>query len=269
MRKIIIVVAPVCAYPVTEVKNPVLPEELVEEVSLCSQAGAAEVHLHVRDLQGNLTSDTTVFSQAIAGIRSRSDIIINGSTGGISGLSKEERCTALEDPYLEVASLNMGSVNMGDEVFINSMPEIRYWARRMAERGIHPELEIFEAGMVHNVKILAREGILKPPFSFAFCPGFDGALPADPDTIFLLKNMLPPGSIWGINHANMTDFSLLATCVGMGASFVRVGFEDGITYKSGCAARNNAELVSRLADLIRSMGYEVATAAEARKIYGI
>lgn len=269
MRKIIIVVAPVSSNPYKGIKNPLSPEEIAEDVLLCAKSGASVVHLHVRDIKGNPTSDITMFSNTIELIRKKSDIIINGSTGGFSELTKEERCVSLQENHVELASLNMGSINSGEKIFANTFSEIRYWAKIMQEKDIHPELEIFDAGMINNVKILAGEGYLKPPYSFAFCPGFMGAIPANPDALFFLKNMLPLESIWGINHAIMQNFSLLLTCLGMGASIVRVGFEDGFFYKFGCLARTNAELVKKLAHIIKEIGYEIASPEEAREIIGI
>ena len=269
MKKVIIVVAPVSGKPIKGVSNPLSPEEIAEDVILCSESGASVVHLHVRDAEGNASYNTTIFSNTIKLIRKKSDIIINGSTGGFAPLTKEERCVSLQEDSVELATLNVGSVNYNDTVFANPFPDVRYWAKFILEKNKHPELEIFDAGMINNVKILADEGYLKPPFSFAFCPGVFGGIPALPDTIFFMKNMLPPESIWGINHANMQDFSLLLTSLSMGASFVRVGFEDGFFYKPGHVAKTNSELVKRLAFLIKEIGYEIASPNEAREIIGI
>ena len=270
MRKIIIVVAPVSSKPSKDINNPISPEEIAKDVTLCYKAGASVVHLHVRDINGNPTNDLTTFSNTIDLITKESDIIINGSTGGfLTANTCEERAIPLQDNRLELASLNMGSINLGEEVFINSFECIRYWAKMMQEKKIHPEMEIFEAGMINNAKILIKEGYLKPPYSFAFVPGFLGGLPAEPDVIFFLKSMLPPESCWGINHVNSQDFSFILTCLGMGASFVRVGFEDGFFYKPGYVAKTNSELVDRFVNLIKEVGYEIANSNEAREILGI
>lgn len=117
MRKIIVTVAPVChvgkEIP-TECKNPLTPEEITEDVVNCYKAGACQVHLHTRDLEGNPTFELDVFSKTIGMIREQApDIIIQGSTGGLSTLSLEQRCVSLNVPEVEIASLNMGSVNFG------------------------------------------------------------------------------------------------------------------------------------------------------------
>jgi 3-keto-5-aminohexanoate cleavage enzyme len=225
--------------------------------------------LHVRDDKGNQTEDLTLFSRTLDLIRDASDIIIQGSTGGLSELSLEERCVALNDPRVEVASLNMGSVNFSEEVYINRLPDIRYWARRMEETNVIPELEIFEAGMLTAVTKLLEEKVLKPPLAFGFCLGFHWALPADPNSLFFLRSSLTEPASWGVVHDGMQDFSLLATAIGMGAAAIRVGFEDSVYFAPGKAAATNAELVEKIVSLVRQIGYEVATPTEARELMGL
>jgi 3-keto-5-aminohexanoate cleavage enzyme len=268
-RKIIVAVAPVGKDIEPPAMNPLTPQEVAREVIDCTRAGASFVHLHVRDDQGNQTEDLTRFSRTLDLIRESSDVIIQGSTGGLSQLSLEERCVALNDPRVEVASLNMGSVNFSEDVYINRLPDIRYWARRMEETNVIPELEIFEAGMLTAVAKLLEENVLKPPLAFGFCLGFHWALPADPNSLFYLKSSLAEPAPWGVVHESMQDFSLLATAIGMGAAAIRVGFEDSVYYAPGKAAATNAELVEKIVSLIHLIGYEVATPVEARKLLGL
>jgi len=268
-RKIIVAVAPVGKDIEPPSINPLTPEDVAREVIDCTRAGASFVHLHVRDDKGDQTEDLTQFSRTLDLIRDASDIIIQGSTGGLSELSLEERCVALNDSRVEVASLNMGSVNFSEDVYINRLPDIRYWARRMAETNVIPELEIFEAGMLTAVTKLLEEKVLKPPFAFGFCLGFHWALPADPNSLFFLKSSLREGAPWGVVHESMQDFSLLATAIGMGAAAIRVGFEDSVYFAPGKAAATNVELVEKIVSLIHQIGYEVATPLEARKLLGL
>lgn len=265
-RKIIVSVAPVGTNIFGPSINPVTPEDVAREVISCAQAGASMVHLHVRDREGNQTEDLTEFSRTLDLIREGSDIIIQGSTGGLSSLSLEERCVSLNDPRVEVASLNMGSANLGETVYINTLPDIRFWARRMRETDVIPELEIFEAGMVAIVQALLGEKSLCPPVYYNLCLGFHWAMPAHPGNLLFLKSMLPDGYPWGVIHDDMTDLSLLATAIGMGTSVVRVGFEDSVYYAPGKAARTNSELVEKIVSLIRCIGFEVATPEEAREL---
>lgn len=269
-RKIIVAVAPTGKKLEPPSVNPLTPEDVANQVIACDKAGAGMVHLHVRDRQGEQTEELLNFSTTLDLIRQSSDIIIQGSTGGLTDLTLEQRCVALNDPRVEVASLNMGSINFGEDVYINRLPDIRYWAGRMQETRVVPELEIFAAGMLPAYMKLVEEGVLKPPYSIGFCLGVRWALPANPETLFFLKTLLPEKDVpWGVIHAGMHDFSLLATAIGMGASVVRVGFEDSSFFAPGKAAETNAELVERIVSLTHQMGYEVATCDEAREMLEI
>lgn len=268
-RKIVLAVAPVGVEIAPPSINPLSPEEVAAEIVSCARAGAAMVHLHVRDNTGAQTEDLTVFSRTLDLIRKDSDIIIQGSTGGLSTLTLEQRCVSLNDPEVEVASLNMGSANFGEQVYINTLPDIRYWAGRMAEKGIVPEMEIFEAGMMENIPALMKEKVITPPFYYSFCLGFPGALPARPVSLFFLCSVLPPSVPWGLIHHGMRDFSLLGAAVAMGASLVRVGFEDSACCAPGETAKTNTVLVEKAALFLRSMGCDIASPAEARGILGI
>jgi 3-keto-5-aminohexanoate cleavage enzyme len=262
MRKILVSVAPVGTDLPADCQNPLSPQQVAAETVACAEAGAGMVHLHVRDSVGNQVADITEFDKTVTMICQRSDIMIQGSTGGVSELSLEERCTALNDSRVEVASLNMGSANFDEGVYINTLPDIRYWAGRMRKAEVIPELEIFEAGMINNVKILYDEGILRKPLIYNFCLGVKGALPASADNIHFLKSIIPSDSAWGVMHHSMNDLSLLAAAIGMGASFVRVGFEDSIYLAPGKMAKTNVELVKNVASLIRRMGMAVAKPVE-------
>ena len=274
MRKIIVTVAPVChvGKPIPEgCKNPLTPEEITEDVLNCYRAGACQVHLHTRDLKGNPTFELDVFSQTIHAIREHSDMIIQGSTGGLSDLSLADRCVSLNVPEVEIASLNMGSVNFGETVYINTMPDLRYWAKRQQEANVVPEMELFDLSHVECCTRLADEGVIRRPLHYNFCvgPGGSSNLSATGRNLALLCALTEPGTSWGINHDSMKDFSMLACAIGMGANAVRVGFEDSFYYAEGKLARTNAELVERLVALIRAMGCEPATPAEAREMLEI
>lgn len=274
MRKIIVTVAPVChvGKPIPEgCKNPLSPEEITEDVLNCYRAGACQVHLHTRDLKGNPTFELDVFSQTIHAIREHSDMIIQGSTGGLSDLSLADRCVSLNVPEVEIASLNMGSVNFGETVYINTMPDLRYWAKRQQEANVVPEMELFDLSHVECCTRLADEGVIRRPLHYNFCvgPGGSSNLSATGRNLALLCALTEPGTSWGINHDSMKDFSILACAIGMGANAVRVGFEDSFYYAEGKLARTNAELVERLVTLIRAMGCEPATPAEAREMLEI
>jgi 3-keto-5-aminohexanoate cleavage enzyme len=272
MRKVLLSVAPVCHETVSVpkgVKVPYTPEEVASEVIECAGMGTGMVHLHVRNEEGKQTADLKHFSKTIDLIRKESDIIIQGSTGGVAELSLDERCVSLNDARVEVASLNMGSANLGEGVYINTLPDIRYWAKRMMDANVIPEMEIFDLSMIDSVVKIGQEGLAKAPFSFSFCMGFENAIQADPDHLSVLKRAIPAGSHWGIIHENMTDLSILAAAAGMGASLLRFGFEDSFIYGEGKLARTNMDILDRLLTLLELMDMEPMTAAEARTLFGI
>jgi 3-keto-5-aminohexanoate cleavage enzyme len=268
-RKIIVAVAPVGRSVEPPSLNPLIPEEVAKQVVGCAKAGASMVHLHVRDREGKQTEKLHDFSRTLDLIREGSDIIIQGSTGGLSTLTMEERCVALNDPRVEVASLNMGSVNFGEDVYINRLPDIRYWAKRMEETKVVPELEVFDIGMMPAVRQLVQEGVLKPPCRFNFCLGFHWALPADPKSLFFMTSLLKESEEWGMLHDGMKDLALLATAIGMGARAVRVGFEDSVFFRPGKTAKTNPELVEKAVSLVQQMGFEPASPKEAREMLAI
>ncbi len=268
-RKVLIGVAPVRnpGVPLPEqCVNPLTPEQVAEQTLACARAGAVMVHLHVRDEKGEQTGDLTHFSRTLDLIRQESEIVIQGSTGGLSTLTLEERCVALNDERVQMASLNMGSTNFGDHVYINTLPDIRYWAQRMLEAHVVPECEIFGPSMVDTVSRLAQEGLLRDPIHFNFALGFQSSLAATPDNLHWLQSALPGGAHWGLVHDGMRDFSLLATALAFGATVVRVGFEDGCYYQGDKVAQSNDVLVTEVRDLIERLGFEVATLEEAKRI---
>lgn len=267
-RKVVVAVAPVGANIAEPSFNPLTPEDIAAEAISCAKAGASMVHLHVRDRQGNQTAKLDDFSQTLDLIREQSDIVIQVSTGGICDLSLEERCIGLNDPRVETASLNMGSANIGEGVYINTVPDIRFWAERMRQTKVVPELAIFEVGMISSVFALADEGVLLGPQHFNFCLGFHGAMPASPRNLAFLQSSIPNDTHWGFIHEDSDDFSLLGNAIGLGASVVRVGFEDSVYLDRDKPARTNTELVEKLVSLVRMMGYEVASADEARAAFG-
>ena len=137
---------------------PVTPEEIAEAAFLCREAGASIVHLHARKPDGSSTQDPGVFGEIISGIRQRTDVIIQVSTGGAVGMTPEERLQPVQlNP--EMATLSTGSVNFGEDLFVNTMEEIRTFARTMIAKGVKPEIEAFDSGMVQNALTLVKEGI--------------------------------------------------------------------------------------------------------------
>ncbi len=271
-RKILIAVAPVGKAIQAPSINPLNPEQVAAETIACARSGASMVHLHVRDENGEQTGNLTHYSRTLDLIREESDIIIQGSTGGLTSLSLEERCVALNEERTQVASLNMGSTNFANTVYVNTMEDIRYWARRMNEADVVPEMEIFALGMFTSVEKLVAEGLIpvnpeKRHYNFAL--GFDGALPADIETLVTLESRLPGDAGFGVLHEGFKGFGFLSGALALGASSIRVGFEDGPWLAPGVPAINNVELVEKAVHLLDLLDYEVMTTVEARGHLGI
>lgn len=245
---------------------PLTPEEIAADAERCRQAGAAVVHIHVRDGEGRPSQDPALFAEVERRIRERTDIIVQYSTGGAVGTPLELRRAPLENRP-EMATLTTGTCNFGDEVFENSWPIVSGLAQRMLELDVKPEMEIFDFGMVDNALRLVKEGLLKPPYHFDFVLGVPGALSARPEHLVHLKALLPSPCTWQVAAVGRHQLPMACMALAMDGH-VRVGLEDNIYYSKGVLA-TNAQLVERVARIARELGREPATPAEARELLGI
>ena len=243
------------------------PEGVADEVVRAAEAGANLAHLHVWDERGQPTTDLSAFRRTLELIRARCDIVIEGSTGGVNTLSPRERSVSLE-AGIELASLNPGSVNYDQGVYINSPADIDYWASEMARRGIKPDVAVFEAGMIETARRLAERGLLLEPGLFAFVMGQVGAQPATPRQLMFLVESLPAGAQWSVVGHGGSDLRMSALAMNMGGH-VRAGFEDNPYYRPGQRAASNAQLIERLVRLAREVGREPATPTQVRDMLGI
>jgi 3-keto-5-aminohexanoate cleavage enzyme len=246
---------------------PITPEEIAEEAARSREAGAAIVHLHVRDEAGRPTQDRAVFARTIELVRARTDLIIQVSTGGAVGMTAEQRGQPLA-LRPEMATLTCGSVNFGDDVFLNPPRVIEQFARTMQELGIKPEIEVFEVGMIASALDLVKRGLLEAPLHFDFVMGVPGGIPASPAHLLHLVAALPPGSTWSVAGMGRHELTLGAMAIAMGGH-VRVGFEDNIYYRKGELAAGNAQLVARMATIGRELERPPATPDEVRRALGI
>ncbi len=267
MHKLVICVAPVGMWGKGD-NNPITPEEIAEETHQSYLKGASMVHLHVRDTQGNQTSELKAFEKTVQLIREKCDIIIQGSTGGMTALDAEDRCVALNVLGVEMATLNMGSVNFFGGVYINTPEDIVYWAKKMLDKGIKPELCIFEAGMINNVKSLGEKGLLTGTLYYNFSLGFPGALPATLKNLILLVDSIPKESPWLYVEHGIKNFMPIARAIAMGGH-IRVGFEDSVWLNNKVKSQSNVELVEKASHIATEMGRDIATVKEARKILGL
>ncbi len=247
---------------------PITPKEQAIAAEECVKAGASIIHLHVREDDGRPSQRPERFKEAIDAIRARvPEVIIQISTGGAVGESIENRAK----PLLlkpDMASLNMGTLNFGDDVFLNHPKDIEAFALKMNEYGVMPELEVYEAGMVETAFRLAKKGILKGPMHFQFVLGVPGGMSGEPKNLLHMVSFMPEGTHWGVAGVGRYQLPLAVQALMMGGH-VRVGFEDNIFYHKGVVAKSNAELVSRISRIAGEVGREVATPKVARKLLGL
>ena len=263
MRKVIISLAPVQA------GLPVDKERLVEDVARSAGAGASMCHLHCRLPDGSLTPDITEFSDTFERIAARTDLVVQASTGGVSEMTIEERCRPLDYWRVESASLNGGTTNLGEAVYINSFEDIRCCARAVYERGIIPEIEVFDIGMIYAVRMTEEQAPYRKPVLYNLVFGHKGGMQPNMDCLTAFRAAVPPDAMWGVTHYGRDNWEFLAAAAAMGASVVRIGFEDSRYLSQGVEAEWNWQVVERLAQLLRAMELEPATPAEARAILGV
>ncbi len=268
MEPLIITCAPVGAEVMPEQTPylPITPQALGETAAAIRAAGASIIHVHCRNDDGTNTHAVERFAQAQAAIRTKSDLIVQFSTGGAIGMNAQERAGVLE-LRPEMASLTCGTVNFGDGIFENPFPLMRALAQRMNELGVRPELEIFDKGHLANARRLAREGVLSLPQHVDFVLGVPGALEATVQNLCDLVDDLPTGCTWSVAGIGRGQLPMAVAAIAMGGH-VRVGLEDNIYFSKGRLARNE-ELVERVARIAREAGRDVASPNEARSMLGI
>ena len=271
MEKLIIAAA-ICGAEVTKEHNPAVPytiEEIVREAKSAYDAGASVIHLHVRHDDGTPTQDKARFQEAVDAIYEVCpDVIIQPSTGGAVGMTDLERLQSTEiTPAPEFATLDCGTLNFGgDEIFINTDNTIMNFAKIMKERGIKPELEVFDKGMIDIALKVDRKGLLVHPLHFDFVLGVQMTATLR-DLVFMVGS-IPPGCTWTAAGIGRAEFEIAAATIIMGGH-VRVGFEDNLYIEKGVLAKSNGELVEKVVKLAKLLGRAIATPDEAREILSI
>jgi 3-keto-5-aminohexanoate cleavage enzyme len=266
----LIITAALTGAEVTRAQQPALPitpEEIGIAAAECAEAGASIVHVHARHPDGTPTQDVEIYRRIMAEVSQRCDVIIQLSTGGAVGMTAEERLApvALKP---EMATLSMGSVNFGGDVFLNHPADIELFARQMRERGVKPELEIFDSGMLMTAKRWLARQALDSPAHFDFVMGVPGGMAGTAQALLYMLSELPQGATWTATGIGAAQLPIAAMAIMLGGH-VRVGLEDNIYYRKGELATSNAQLVARVARLALEMERPVATPAEARRILGI
>ena len=256
---------------------PVTPEEIAEDALAAWRAGAAVVHLHMRDDAMNGIMDWERFEKTVRLIRSHKecDVIINcTSSGGPGPDGVRSTASRLEHfkriPQIEVGSFDAGTFNWGDAKEFNNDPVfLKELAHTYLEHGVKPEVEIFDMGMLGNARhYLEKLKLLQEPLWCQFVLGVLGGMEATPENLQYLVRHLPEGALWSATGIGSGHLPILYSAIALGANGVRVGLEDNLYLDRGVPA-TNAALVERAAQLVRLYNKQPATPAEARQIMGI
>jgi 3-keto-5-aminohexanoate cleavage enzyme len=268
----LIISACICGAEVTKENNPAVPytvEEVVREAKSAYDAGAALIHLHVRWDDGTPTQDKGRFQEMVDAIRKECpDVIIQPSTGGAVGMTDLERLQSTEiTPTPEMATLDCGTCNFGgDDIFINTDNTINNFGDIMQERGIKPECEVFDKGMIDLALKAAKKGHIQYPIHFDFVLGVQ--MTATVRDLVIMATSIPADSTWTATGIGKNAWGIAAATIAMGGH-VRVGFEDNVYMSKGVLAKSNGEMVERVVQMAKLLNREVATPAEAREILGL
>ncbi|MFI5852573.1 3-keto-5-aminohexanoate cleavage protein [Streptomyces parvulus] len=267
---------------------PVTPEQIARDAVEAAGAGAAVVHIHVRDPEtGAPSRDPKLYREVVERVKETgTDVVINLTAGmggdlvvdpddplthlpGTDLVGGLERLPHVEDLLPDICTLDCGSLNFGDgsNLYVSTPDMLRTGARRIQELGVRPELEIFDTGQLWFAKQLLAEGLLDDPTVFQLCMGIPWGAPADPGVLQSMVNMLPDGARWASFALGRMQMPWVAQSILLGGH-VRVGLEDNLYLGKGNKA-TNAQLVERAVTITESIGARVATPDEARATLGL
>ena len=266
---------------------PITPDHIAEECLAAAEAGAAAVHIHVRDPNtGRPSMEVGHYRAVMERIRAKNGaLIINLTTGpggrfvpnpddpklfapGTTLLPPLERLKHVAELKPDVCSLDLNTMNSGPDVVINTPANVRKMAKAINDAGVMPELEVFDSGDIHLARDLIAEGTIRGPGLFTIVMGVKYGFASLPETVFYAKGLLPEGARWSAFGIGRAEFPMLAQTWLLGGH-VRVGLEDNIYLSRGVLARSNAELVAKAKRMVEDLGGAVASAAEARDILGL
>jgi 3-keto-5-aminohexanoate cleavage enzyme len=247
---------------------PITPEEIGIAAAECARAGASIVHVHARLPDGTPTQDPAIYRAITREVRQRCDVIVQISTGGAVGMTAEERLAPVPALKPEMATLSMGSVNFGGDVFLNPPADIEAFARAMQAHGVKPELEIFDSGMLATAKRWLAKGLLPSPAHMDLVMGVPGGMAGTAQALMYMLGELPPDATWTVAGIGPAQLPMATLAILLGGH-VRVGLEDNIYYRKGELAASNAQLVARVARIAAEMDRAIATPREARGMLGM
>ncbi|MDQ1710515.1 MAG: 3-keto-5-aminohexanoate cleavage enzyme [Frankiaceae bacterium] len=248
---------------------PVTTAALVEAGLACAAAGAAVIHVHVRDETGASTVDVARYRDAVGALRAATPLVVQVSTGGAVTDSEDDRIGVL-DCGAESASLTLGTVNFGDDIFVNRWPFVVRLYQRMRELGVTPEFECFDTGHITALhRLLDKHG---PPVGghvhVDFVCGVPGGMPGTAAALAHAVSMLPAGATFSATGVGRSTLPIALATLAHGGH-LRVGMEDTLTFLPGEPVRDNAQLVTRAAALATLAGRPPLAPAAARQLLGL
>ncbi|HUK70357.1 MAG TPA: 3-keto-5-aminohexanoate cleavage protein [Streptosporangiaceae bacterium] len=248
---------------------PVTLEELVAAAKECQQAGAAVIHVHIRDQDAKPTLDLGRLTETVAALRQCTDLIVQLSTGGAVTDPFGHRLRVL-DAGPDACSVTCGTVNFGDEVFSNPWQFIRDLYQRTQQLGVVPEFELFDLGHIATLhRLLGESG--PPSGGHVHCDlvmGVPGGMPGDAATLVAAVAALPAGATWSATGIGRTTLPVMFAALAAGGH-LRVGMEDTLSFARGRPAGGNPELVERAATLAAHAQRPPMTPAQARAFLGV
>lgn len=266
---------------------PVTPAQIAEEALAARAAGAAIVHIHVRNPEtGKPSRDPALYREVVRQIReSGSDVLINLTTGAggrfvpdatepnrnaLDGgmATPEARMAHVLELRPDICSLDIGTMNFGNYSFVNVPQDVQRMASAIKEAGVKPELEVFDLGHLAFARYLQERGVISDPPWLQFCLGIPWGAPASTETMQAMRQMIPSGAIWSAFGISRHQFTMAAQAAILGGH-VRVGLEDNLYIARGQLSTGNAPLVERAARIIGELDLDVATPAKAREILQI
>ncbi|HEX6356837.1 3-keto-5-aminohexanoate cleavage protein [Actinophytocola sp.] len=245
---------------------PVTLDELVRTAQDCERVGAAMIHVHIRGADAKPTLDLGRLKETVAALRAETSLVVQLSTGGAVTDPEEDRLRVL-DALPDSASCTMGTVNFGDDVFMNRWEFVVELHERMRDRGIVPEYEIFDIGHLAALhRLLDQHGLPAGGHVHVdLVMGVPGGMPGDVETLVAALRMIPPGATFSATGIGRTSLPVMLASLAAGGH-LRVGMEDTVSYARGERVRDNAQLVARAAGLAKIAQRPPITPAEVRTL---
>lgn len=266
---------------------PITPAEIAEACLGAAEAGAAAVHIHVRDPKtGRPSMEVDHYREVMDRIRTKnSQIIINLTTGpggrfapdpddpkiagpGTTLMRPENRVVHIARLKPDIATLDLNTMNSGREVVINTPGNVRRMAAVIKDAGVMPEIELFDSGDIALCRDLIGDGTLKGPVLCSIVMGVKYGFQPSPETVFYARSQLPPGATWTAFGTGRMAFPMVAQSY-LAGGHVRIGLEDAVYLEKGVLAPSNAAMVEKARNIVESLGGQIATARQAREILSL